>query len=88
MASTVLILNGPNLNLLGTREPEIYGSESLADIEAACAAHALALDLAVDFRQSNSEGELPIVLRDYDSPQIRSDLPARVDGRFCGRTGH
>ncbi len=58
MASTVLILNGPNLNLLGTREPEIYGSESLADIEAACAAHAPALDLAVDFRQSNSEGTL------------------------------
>ncbi len=88
MTSTVLILNGPNLNLLGTREPEIYGSESLADIEAACAAHAPALDLAVDFRQSNSEGELPIVLRDDDSPQIRSGLAARVDGRFCGRTGH
>ncbi len=58
MAATVLILNGPNLNLLGTREPEIYGRESLADIVAACAAHAPALDLAVDFRQSNSEGEL------------------------------
>ena len=58
MASTVLIVNGPNLNLLGTREPEIYGRESLADIEAACAAHAPALGLAIDFRQSNSEGEL------------------------------
>jgi 3-dehydroquinate dehydratase-2 len=58
MASTVLILNGPNLNLLGTREPEIYGRETLADVEAACAAHAPALDLEIDFRQSNSEGEL------------------------------
>ena len=58
MTATVLILNGPNLNLLGTREPEIYGRESLADIEAACAAHAPAHGLAVDFRQSNSEGEM------------------------------
>ncbi len=58
MTSTVLILNGPNLNLLGTREPEIYGSESLADIEAACVAHAPTHDLAIDFRQSNSEGTL------------------------------
>lgn len=55
---TILILNGPNLNLLGTREPEVYGRESLADVEMACREKAEALGLAVDFRQSNREGEL------------------------------
>jgi 3-dehydroquinate dehydratase II len=55
---TVLVLNGPNLNLLGTREPGVYGTQTLADIEAACLARAGTLGLAVDFRQSNSEGTL------------------------------
>ena len=55
---TVFILNGPNLNLLGQREPAIYGATTLADIEAACRARAEALGLAVDFRQTNMEGEL------------------------------
>jgi 3-dehydroquinate dehydratase-2 len=58
MSHPVLILNGPNLNLLGTREPEIYGRTTLADIEAACRRRADSLDLCIDFRQSNSEGEL------------------------------
>ncbi len=57
-SSTVLILNGPNLNLLGVREPQIYGTETLADIEEACLERARRLGLAIDFRQSNSEGEL------------------------------
>jgi 3-dehydroquinate dehydratase-2 len=58
MAIRVMILNGPNLNLLGVREPKTYGSETLADIEEACLERAAALDLALDFRQSNHEGQL------------------------------
>jgi len=54
----ILILNGPNLNLLGTREPEIYGHESLEDIEIKCGNHGKAIGTDIDFRQSNSEGEL------------------------------
>lgn len=58
MSRKILILNGPNLNLLGTREPEIYGAETLADVERACKAYGRKIALKVDFRQSNNEGEL------------------------------
>ncbi len=57
-APSVLILNGPNLNLLGTREPEIYGRTTLADIEDQCRQHAGRLGLGVACRQSNGEGQL------------------------------
>lgn len=55
---TVLILNGPNLNLLGEREPAVYGRATLADIERACKRRAKEVGLAIEFRQSNHEGEL------------------------------
>ena len=58
MAPIILILNGPNLNMLGTREPATYGHETLADISRLCADSAEALGLATEFRQTNHEAEL------------------------------
>lgn len=55
---TLLILNGPNLNLLGLREPQIYGSQTLADVRALCERACAANGFELDFRQSNHEGEL------------------------------
>lgn len=55
---SVLILNGPNLNLLGTRQPEVYGRTTLADIEARCHDHAEKIGFSVEFAQSNHEGAL------------------------------
>ena len=56
--ATVFVLNGPNLNLLGGREPGVYGTATLADVEALCRDEAAGLGHTVDFRQSNREGEL------------------------------
>ncbi len=56
--SSILVLNGPNLNLLGSREPAIYGTATLADIRAICEEAGARAGLAIDFRQSNHEGVL------------------------------
>src|SRR4051812_21324487 len=58
MTDTIFVLNGPNLNLLGTREPRIYGTQTLAEIQAMLEQRAKALKLALDIRQSNHEGVL------------------------------
>ncbi len=55
---TLYVLNGPNLNLLGTREPETYGSDTLETVEKLCRDTAAELDIAIEFRQTNHEGEM------------------------------
>jgi 3-dehydroquinate dehydratase-2 len=56
--TSILVLNGPNLNLLGTRQPEVYGSTTLADIEADCVEYGASLEVSITCAQSNHEGEL------------------------------
>lgn len=58
MTNQILVLNGPNLNLLGTRQPEVYGTATLEDVKSICVERAKQYHLEVDFRQSNSEGEM------------------------------
>ncbi len=67
MAAAVYLLNGPNLNLLGAREPEIYGATALADIEAAAQKTAKELGFALEFRQSNHEGVLVDWVQEADA---------------------
>jgi 3-dehydroquinate dehydratase II len=58
VGGTILVLNGPNLNLLGEREPAIYGHDTLADVEALCRAEVAGSNYAIDFRQTNAEHEM------------------------------
>jgi len=75
MAKPIYILNGPNLNLLGTREPEIYGSDTLADIEGACAKFAKAAGHKTVFKQSNIEGELVDMIQEARAKKFTSPNP-------------
>ncbi|WP_395056994.1 type II 3-dehydroquinate dehydratase [Polaromonas sp.] len=71
---TVLVLNGPNLNLLGTREPAVYGAQTLADVEALCAKACAAHGFTLDFRQSNHEGVLVDAIQEAGRAQAAGTL--------------
>jgi 3-dehydroquinate dehydratase-2 len=74
MPDTVFVLNGPNLNLLGIREPDVYGRDTLDDIAAMLEARAKPLGLEIDMRQSNHEGHLIDWLHEANSRKIRAVL--------------
>ncbi len=75
---TVLVLNGPNLNLLGTREPAVYGAQTLADVEALCAKACAAHGFKLDFRQSNHEGVLVDAIQEAGQAQAAGTLAGVV----------
>lgn len=71
---TILVINGPNLNLLGQREPHLYGSQTLADVEKLCADTCAKLGLKLDFRQSNHEGQLVDWIHEAGRAQAAGEL--------------
>ena len=75
---TILVLNGPNLNLLGTREPAVYGSQTLADVEALCLAECNKHGFKLDFRQSNHEGVLIDAVQEAGREQAAGALAGVV----------
>ena len=75
---TVLVLNGPNLNLLGTREPAVYGAQTLADVEALCTKACAAHGFKLDFRQSNHEGVLVDAIQEAGRAQADGTLAGVV----------
>lgn len=78
MAKTVFVLNGPNLNLLGTREPGIYGAHTLADVQGLCEAAAARHGLALRFHQSNHEGQLIDWIHEAGQMHAQGQLAAVV----------
>ena len=74
MTQTVFVLNGPNLNLLGMREPAIYGTDTLADIEAMLHEQAASLDIVISFHQTNHEGQLVDWLHEADRQGAKAVL--------------
>ena len=77
MVKTIYVINGPNLNLLGQREPEIYGRKTLADVEALCRAAAKRHDFEIAFRQSNHEGDIVDWLQEARTQAALLDLDLR-----------
>jgi 3-dehydroquinate dehydratase-2 len=75
---SVLVINGPNLNLLGTREPNVYGAQTLNDVERLCAAACKEHGFSLDFRQSNHEGELIDWIHDAGVAQANGTLAGTV----------
>jgi 3-dehydroquinate dehydratase-2 len=75
---TILVLNGPNLNLLGTREPAVYGAQTLADVEALCTAECAKQGFTLDFRQSNHEGVLVDAIQEAGRAQAAGRLAGVV----------
>ncbi len=75
---TAYVFNGPNLNLLGTREPQIYGAQTLADVEALCRKACETHGLKLDFRQSNHEGELVTWIHEAGRAQAQGQAVGTV----------
>ncbi|MDH0381879.1 type II 3-dehydroquinate dehydratase [Comamonas aquatica] len=78
MAKTVFVLNGPNLNLLGTREPAVYGAQTLADVQILCAQAAQRQGLALRFHQSNHEGQLIDWIHEAGQLHARGELAGLI----------